>query len=352
MHPDYFNDDAFSLVSLTAVINNAPHVPGRAGDLCFAGVGEGVATTSVSFEETNETLSLIETSQRGGPAPLNTQDKRTVRSINIPHVKLEEAIGAHQIQNVRALGSHDTLRGARAVVDNQIIKQARRHDLTLENLRLGALRGRVLDADGTELVDLFDAFGVSPITPVDFADVLIGAPSTENDDGLITVRTRVHEVTRTMQRNLKAAWPGSARIWAFVGDNFFDKLVECTSVKGVWDGWAAAERKLGDNYAHGIYEFAGVFWENYRGTDDGSTISIDPDEAQFFPVGIPGLYAEYYAPADFMDTVNTLGLPRYARVAPGDKFNRSVALHTQQNPLPICTRPRVLLRGTSGGTYA
>lgn len=349
MHPDFFNDDAFSLVSLTAVISKTDHVPGRAGDLAFSGVGEGVATTAVSFEEINESLSLIETSARGGPAPINTQDKRVVRSINIPHVKLEETIAAHQIQNVRELGSMDTLRGARSVVDGQIRKQSLRHDLTLENLRLGALRGYVLDADGSELYDLYETFGVTPEDPIDFADVLVAAGTEES---LTTVRTKVQQVTRSMKRNLKAPFPGSARMWAFVGDNFFDKLIESTSVKGVWDGWAAAERKLGDNYAHGIYEFAGVFWENYQGTDDNSTVAIDTEEAQFFPVGIPGLYEEYYAPADFMETVNTLGLPRYARVAPSDKFNRGVALHTQQNPLPICTRPKVLQRATSGGTYA
>lgn len=353
MHPDFFNDDAFSLVSLTAVINKVQHVPGRAGELAFAGVGEGVATTTVSFEETNESLTLIETSPRGGPAPVNTQDKRTVRALNIPHIKLEENIGAHQIQGVRALGSMDTLRGARSVVDGQIGKMGRRHDLTLENLRLGAVRGIIYDADGTTVLgNLFNLFGVTAPNPVGFDDVFVGDPTAET---LQTVRRRAQEVLRFMKRNIKAPWPGSARVHVFCGDNFFDKLIESTSVKGVWDGWAAAERRMGDNYAQGTYDFAGFSWENYTGTDDQSktsagTVGIDPDEAQFFPVGVPGLFAEYYAPADFMDTVNTLGLPRYARVAPSDKFNRGVAVHTQQNPLPICTRPRVLLRGTS--TYS
>lgn len=350
MFPDIFNDDAFSLVSLTAVINEAEYIPGRAGELAFEGVGEGVSTTSVSVEVIPETLGLIPTSPRGGPAPVNTQDKGTIRLLGIPHIKLEEAIGAHQIQNVRTLGSTDTLRGARSVVDGQIIKQGRRHDLTLEHLRLGALQGELFDSDGvTSIGNLFTLFGVSQLPDVEFDDVFIATP---DEDSLYTIRRKAHDVSRLVRRNAKMNLPGSAKVWAFCGDNFFDKLIESTSVKGVWDGWDAAERRLGANYANGVYEFAGIFWENYTGTNDQSktsagTVGVDPDECQFFLTGVPGLYAEYYAPADFMETVNTIGLPRYAKVAPGDKFNRSVALHTQQNPLPLCLRPRTLIRGVS-----
>jgi Phage major capsid protein E len=41
---------------------------------------------------------------------------------------------------------------------------------------------------------------------------------------------------------------------------------------------------------------------------------------------------------------NTIGLPRYAKQAV-DQFARWVMLHVQSIPLPICTRPRVLING-------
>lgn len=343
MFPDIFNDDAFSLVSLTAEINKVDHIPGRAGELAFVGVGEGVSTTSVSFEQIGGAISLIQTTRRGAPAPQEQQDKRTLRAVEIPQIKLEDTIGVHQIQNVRQFGSTNTLRGARSVIDTQITKMGLRHDLTLENLRLGALRGEVLDKDGSVILDLYDFFDVTPVDVWDFSEVLAG---TGTEDSFPTVRSFAQRITRSMKRNLKAPWTSGAQIHAFAGDNFFDRLVDATSVKGVWDGWAAAERRLGANYAHGIYEFAGILWENYQGTDDNTTVAIAEDSASFFVTGIPGLYAEYYAPADFMETVNTVGLPRYAKIAPDNKFNQSVFLHTQQNPLPICTRPLTLQSGT------
>jgi hypothetical protein len=53
-----------------------------------------------------------------------------------------------------------------------------------------------------------------------------------------------------------------------------------------------------------------------------------------------------FSPADFVETVNTRGLPRYAKVAPDSRFQRHVDTHVQSNPLPYCTRPEVLIRGT------
>jgi hypothetical protein len=48
--------------------------------------------------------------------------------------------------------------------------------------------------------------------------------------------------------------------------------------------------------------------------------------------------------ADFVETANTIGLPRYAKQAVDQQFARWVMLHVQSNPLPICTRPCVLIK--------
>lgn len=344
MFPDVFNDDAFSLVALTTFINDVDHVPGRAGELAFAGVGSGVPTITVAMEQMASQLSLIQTTPRGAPAPQEIQDKRVMRSLDIPQVKLEDTIGVYQLFGVRAANTAAQLRTAQQVVQQQLTKMNLRHDLTLENLRLGALRGRVLDADGSELINLYQFFGVPTPPPFDFSDVITGPATT---DSIQTIRTRCHQVTRFMKRNLKAPMPSSAHIHAFCGDNFFDALVEGT--REVYDGYAAAERRLADNYAFGMYEFGGIIWENYQGTDDNSTVAVSANTARFFPVGVPGLYEEYYAPADFFEEVGqgNIGVPRYAKVemVPGT-YNRLLGIHTQQNAIPICTRPRVLVEGT------
>jgi Phage major capsid protein E/Phage terminase large subunit (GpA) len=96
--------------------------------------------------------------------------------------------------------------------------------------------------------------------------------------------------------------------------------------------------------ARGSFEYAGLLFEEYRGKI-GSVDFTDASKAYFFPVGVPGLFRQYNAPADFVETANTIGLPRYAKQAVDQQFARWVMLHVQSNPLPICTRPRVLIKG-------
>ena len=64
MHFDIFNNDAFSLMGLTASIQDAEYVPGRLGQL---GLFEerGIPTTSVSIEKRGDTLALVPTAERG-----------------------------------------------------------------------------------------------------------------------------------------------------------------------------------------------------------------------------------------------------------------------------------------------
>lgn len=341
MFTDFFNDDAFSLIALTAAINENDHVPGRAGTLAFAGAGEGVAVTTISIEKKATSLSLIQTSTRGGPAPKETQDKANIRAFNIPHVKLEDVVRADQVMGVRDFGSTDQLKSVQTAVNGQLSKMSLRHDLTLEHLRLGALKGLIKDADGSTIYNLFTEFGVSEKT-IDFG--LSGSSSSDD------IRVKCQEVSRYIARHAKTVLPSTARGWVFCGDNFFDALISRSDVKAVFTNTDEQRARLGGNYAFGAFEFGGLVFENYRGTDDGEnsegTVGIDPDEARVFLTGVPGLYAEYYAPADFMETVNTRGLPRYAKLAPDQKYNQFVELHTQQNPLPLCLRPQTLVKLT------
>ena len=60
------------------------------------------------------------------------------------------------------------------------------------------------------------------------------------------------------------------------------------------------------------------------------------------PEGVEGLFEIYYAPADTFETVNTVGLPLYARMIPDRDRDEWVRLEIESNPLPICTRPQVL----------
>jgi hypothetical protein len=52
-----------------------------------------------------------------------------------------------------------------------------------------------------------------------------------------------------------------------------------------------------------------------------------------------------YAPADYIETVNTMGLPRYVKQYPMPN-DKGIHIDTQMNVLSFCTRPLALLNGT------
>ena len=46
------------------------------------------------------------------------------------------------------------------------------------------------------------------------------------------------------------------------------------------------------------------------------------------------------------ETVNTVGLPIYAKMAVDEALNRWAKVHTQSNPLALCLRPRAVIKVT------
>ncbi|MEG3639286.1 major capsid protein [Magnetococcus sp. PR-3] len=330
---DVFNNNAFSMVSLTDAINKMPFVPGRIGQLGIFHE-QGVSTTTVLIEEREGSLNLVETTARGAPAIQNSSNKRKARSLTVPHIALEDTILADEVQNLRAFGSESNLEGVQTVVNNRLEEMARKIDATLEHLRIGAIKGQILDADGsTVLYDLFTEFGVSQQGEVDFdldnANPQAGA-----------VKKKCHTIRRKIEDEL-GAQPYD-HIHAICGPDFFDDLITHPEVSTAYERYMDG-LFLRQGQARGSFEYAGIIFEEYRGKV-GSVEFHDPSKAHFFPVGVPGLFRQYNAPADFVETVNTIGLPRYAKQAVDQQFARWVMLHVQSNPLPICTRPRVLLK--------
>lgn len=332
---DIFNNDAFSAVELSAAINVVPNNFGRVGELNLF-KPKSVRTTSVAIEINNGVLNLLPQTQRGGPASVNKTGKRSVKNFNVPQFALEDVIQAADIQNVRAFGSETELEQVQDVVNERLAELSLKHDITREWLRVGALRGVLLNDDGTTLLDLFSEFGVTQKV-VDFA---LGTATTD-------VPGKCREINRYMELNLKG--DTMKYVHCLASSAFLDKLFLHPLVREAYV-YQMGQSMLRDDVRKN-FTFQNILFEEYLGsaTDkDGNERKFIPDgDARFFPVGTNSTFIDHSAPADFMETVNTPGLPKYAKVAVDAKFQRFVDLHTQMNPLPICMRPALLVRGWS-----
>jgi hypothetical protein len=211
-------------------------------------------------------------------------------------------------------------------------------EATIEYARIGAIKGIVTYAGGSSL-NLFTEFGVSQQGVVDF-DLDDATPETGE------LRQKCAAVIRTIADELGGTPFTGAH--AFCGDTFFDQLIAHDEVRETYLGWTAAQELRGgyingSGLSYGAFPFGGIMWENYRGSVGGQAY-IATGDCQIFPTGVPGLFRTYYAPADYIETVNTRGQRLYMKQW-AMQNGKGVNLEVQSNCLEICTRPKVLVQG-------
>jgi hypothetical protein len=335
---DVFNDDAFSVVSLTDSINKLKFVPGRLGQLGLF-QESGITTTTAVIEERDGILSLIEPTARGGPGKTLDKPLRTVRPFVVPHFEINDAVMADEVQNVRAWGSMSEVETVMGKVADRLAVHSQSMEATIEYARIGAYKGIVTYADGST-VNLFDAFGVSQETEIAFdlanANPVSGA-----------LRKKCAGVVRKIADNL-GGLPYQG-VLAECGSDFFDDLLgNVEVVKSFLNTDMAAVLRAGyvlpnGDKIYGAFEFGGIVWENYRGAV-GNTAFVNPDKCHLAPIGVPNLFRSYFAPGDYMETVNTIGQRMYAKQFLMDN-GKGVNLDSQSNVLSICTRPKTLMLG-------
>ncbi len=329
-----FDTDAFNMTSLTASINLLPNTYGKLEAMNLF-PQKSVRTRNIAVEEQNGVLNLLPTQMPGGASTFEGRTKRKMRSFTIPHIPHDDVILPEEIQGIRAFGTENELEAMANVVTDHLQSMRNKHAITLEHLRMGALKGNILDADGSTLYNLFDEFEITPKT-VNFA---LGTASTD-------VKKKCLEVLRHIEDNLRGEF--MTGVHCLVSPEFFDALTSHSKVKEAYERWEEGAALRNDMRSG--FTFGGITFEEYRGqaTDpDGNTRRfIASGEGHCFPTGTAESFVTYFAPADFNETVNTLGLPLYAKQCPR-KFDRGTELHTQSNPLPLCLRPGVLVKLTA-----
>ncbi len=329
-----FEHDAFNLVSLTKAINILPNNYGRIRELNLM-PGKGVRTRTILVEEKNGILNLLPTMPPGSPGTVGSSGKRKVRSFVIPHIPHEDVILPEDYEGVRAFGTENQFQTLASIVNDKLQTMKNKHAITLEWLRMGALKGQILDADGSLIYDLFNEFEITQ-TVIDY----------ELDNDNTEVLTKCMETNRAIEDNLKGEVMTGVR--ALCSPEFFDAFVTHPKVEDAFKYHSEASSRLGEDNRKG-FKFGGIIFEEYRGqaTDPDGNIHrfIASGEAHAFPEGTMNTFETLFAPADFMETANTLGLEIYAKMEPR-KFGRGMDLHTQSNPLPICYRPGVLIKLT------
>jgi hypothetical protein len=330
---DVFKQDAFSATSLTAFVDKMGYTPQFLFTMQGLFVPTPIRTTAVFIEERSNDAALIQTTPRGAPPPQKGGDLRTVRAFSTRRVAQKSRITADELQNIRAPGSETELKSLEQEVRRRQAKMQGDVDLTMENLCLGAVQGLVADADGSTIYDWAAEFSQAIPGEVDF-DLDNASPAAG------VLRKRCTAAVRSITRSLKGLGGNGVRVMALCGDDFWDNLIAHQEVRQTYLNYAAAAT-LRDPVAWEVFNFGGITWTNYRGTDDGTTVAVGAAKAKFFPVNA-GIFQMAYAPAETFDFVNTLGQPRYSWIVTDKDRNAWADVEMYSYPLPVCTMPSAL----------
>jgi len=328
-----FAAGGYSLADMTRAINILPNLYSRLNQMSLFRF-EGITQRSVILEQREGVLSLLPSAPLGSPATVGSRESRSMRSFAVPWIPYDDVILPGDIQGVPALGAGDAADPLVGIMTRKLTLMRNKHAQTREYMEVNALRGIAKDGAGVTLYNYFTEFGITQ-TSIDF---LLGTTGTK-------VQQKVRTVIRDLETNLKGE--AMTSVHALVSPEFFDKLIGHSATKTAYQYYSATGAQPLREDVRRNFPFAGILFEEYPGvfTLSGGTVerAIPAGEGIAFPMGTMDTFTTYGAPANMIETANTIGLPLYARQLVRERGD-GIDLLTEASILPVNKRPALGVR--------
>ena len=261
--------------------------------------------------------------------PVKPDDAATAETQDEPPKEMQEAAPP------APTAPDDAAARAAAAEIAEVAAQAARLGVTVD--AADALRGVVKDCAGVTLYNYFTEFGLTQLE----VDFLLGTATTN-------VQAKVRTLLRLVEEELRGET--MTGVHALVSPEFFDRLIGHAKVEEAYKYYASTGAQPLREDTRRRFPFSGVVFEEYNATvtlSTGATEKLVPaSEGIAFPLGTLGTldtFVTYGAPANLIETVNTMGLPIYARqLARPD--GSAIEVKTEASILPVNKRPRLAVR--------
>jgi Phage major capsid protein E len=325
---DIFNNDAFSLRENIKAINDSPQIPDMTGNMFFD--ESGITTQTAQLERKGSSIALVPTALRGEKGMPIRDSKAKMIPVNTVHLPQRFSVMADEVAGVREFGTTDQLKTVQSVVAKKAMLARRNLDITLAWQKLSAIKGKVVDADGTTvLMDMFTTFGFAANT------VTINMGNTE------PLYNQFNDILR-LQEDTLGGIPVSEMPIALCSKESFDKLRIHSAFKEPFKYYANNVNASGLRQ-EGII-FNDIVWKEFRGQVNGQRF-IGANKVYLVPRGIPGMFNCLFGPANYMETVNTVGLPYYMKMERLE-YDKGVEFEVQSNPLIYNAYPSAVIELT------
>jgi hypothetical protein len=192
----------------------------------------------------------------------------------------------------------------------KLTRMRNKHAITLEWLRMGALKGVIENSNGSTIYDLYAEFGIQKKV----INCALNNAATDVLGWTLDMKAWIedHLFGETMRS-----------ILVLCSASFFRALTSHANVTKAFTYYMANNQNLAGDYRLG-FNFGGsadspVLFREYRGRasdPSGELRYFLPDKGAIaFPLGTIDTFRTFFAPADFTETANSPGLELYAKPA-------------------------------------
>jgi hypothetical protein len=297
-----------------------------------------IDSTVVEVDRVNRKLRVLAAQPRGATGSVAAPEKSKKFFIEIPHIPHLDLIKPQDVQN--QIGAARQRMTVDMKVAQKLAAIRRKHDITREYMRVQALKGGVKDGDGVSLFDPFTVFGITQKT----VDFVLGTAGTD-------VIAKCEEVIDHIQTNIGDDTVQSVEM--IVSAEFFNKFVQHAKVEKYWLQTQAAQslanierQRLGGSWGR-VFEFQGILFREYKGSvpvKTGSERLVLANEAHAYPIGTGDTFETLDAPPHHLGEVNVAPTDQIFITTETLKHGEGEEMKSQSNPLPLATRPEVLVK--------
>lgn len=343
------NTFPFTATQLSESVNRIPNSYGLLNALnLFPSMGSISTIIEVTIEDGS--IRVLPAKERGSAATPGDRGNRKSIFIQAPHFPSFDLITPRDLQNMWTIaGQSRTLRTLDDEMAKRLFTIRSKHSITREWIRMGALKGLITDGNGTTLLDLYAAFGITKNT----IDFVLGTAGTD-------IIAKCAALRLSIATNLKGEV--MTRPEVIVSSTFFNKFIQHANVVKFWLSWSASQGYIQPVLAAGTgpidrqgqptafgrsFEFQNIVWREYIGQapigDTRTATSFVPDDFGYaYPAGTMNTFETWDAPANDIRFVNQPGQDLY--ISPEIlEHGQGVELRSESNPLAICKRPETLV---------
>lgn len=330
------NINPFGVFRTSEITEALETMPVMYGELRQMGLFRTKALTdhTVLIDEREGKLTVSEARPFGATGQDIDKKSRRVRTFAVPHFPHDTHVSNAETSSIRAFGSSQKEAAGQVLVDHLEGHKAK-HDITIEYLYASAIQGITLDGSGNVLMNAWSEYGVTQeVFEIDTANDVQKLKKLFRDIARVQADALIGDVMR-----------GSMLACS---RELFDAIVDHPVVQKHYINHMGAVNWLQSDIRKQGFMIEGVkVWEyDAKAAMTGSDVLTDfipANQGVAVPVGTLNTFRDYLAPSDFNEDVGKRGRAYYAKVESGE-MNRGWKVHSQFNRLPLCLRPKSLVK--------